>query len=270
MKLIVFFVICFFLLSINALAKDYVIGDGDTLQISVWDNPDISLSSAVVRPDGKISIPAVGDIKASGLTPMELAGVLSKEMTRVVKTPIVTVIVTGMTNYRVFILGRGAPAGVRTLTKETSLLELLSQLGSLENANLEDAYLIRDKKKIKKGFYQLYAKGDFSQDVILEPNDMLFIPDNFDKRISVVGAVAKQTVLTYREGLTFLDVILSVGGFNEFASENDVEILRKKDNIENGETTKIVVRAKDLLKGDLSKNILMMPGDIVIVKESLF
>lgn len=269
MKKTVLLIICFFLLAFNVFAKDYVIGDGDKLQISVWGNPEISVADAVVRPDGKISIPAIGDVKASGLTPMELADVLSRDMTKVVKTPIVTVIVKEMKNYRIFVLGRGVEAGVQTLTKETTLLEFLSQLGSLAKADLESAYLIRDKKKIRTGFHQLYEKVDFSQDILLEPNDMLFIPDNFEKRIIVVGEVKQPATITdYREGVTFLDVILGVGGFTEFADENDVEILRKK---ENGERTRIIVRAKDLMKkGDISKNIPIMPGDYVVVKESLF
>jgi polysaccharide export outer membrane protein len=268
-KKLVFYIVVFCLFSVNVFAKDYVIGDGDRLQISVWGNPDISVADAVVRPDGKISIPAIGDLKASGLTPIELTDVLSKEITKVVKTPIVTVIVKEMRNYRIFVLGRGVVAGVQTLTKETTLLEFLSQLGSLSNADLGKAYLVRDKKTIKKDFYLLYEKGDFSQDIVLEPNDMMFIPDNFEKRIIVVGEIKQPAVIiTYREGTTFLDVILAVGGFTEFAAENDVEILRKK---ENGERTRIVVRAKDLMKkGDISKNILMMPGDYVVVKESLF
>ncbi|RJQ14922.1 MAG: sugar ABC transporter substrate-binding protein [Nitrospiraceae bacterium] len=263
------------LLPLGVLAKDYVIGDGDTLSISVWGSPELSLS-VTVRPDGKISVPAVGEIKASGLTPKELTAVLEKEVSRVVKTPIVTVIVTAMTNYRIFVAGKGVESGGDTsgnrsgahlLTRETTLLEFLSQLGSLRNADLANAYLVRDRKKIKTGFYRLFEKGDYSQDIVLEPNDMLFIPDNFEHRINVVGAVTHPTTLSYREGLTVMDVILLAGGFTEFAKENDVEVVRRK---ENGESTKITVKAKDLMKGDLSKNVAIMPGDVVVVKESLF
>jgi len=253
-------------LSFNTFAKDYVIGGGDTLQISVWGSPELSIET-IVRPDGKISIPALGEIKASGLTAMELTKVLEKEMAKIVKTPIVTVVVTGMTNYRIFVFGRGAPAGVHSLSKETTLLEFLCQLGSLENADLENAYLVRDKKKIKSGFYELFEKGDFSQDILLEPDDMLFIPDNFEKRISIVGAVNNPTTVTYREGLTIMDIILSAGGFTEFAKKNDVKILRKK---EDGNRIEITVRAKELMKGNIDENITMQPGDFVIVKESMF
>lgn len=266
MKKIILLAAVLVLISVNVSAKDYIIGDGDTIQISVWGSPELSLT-ITVRPDGKISLPAVGEIKASGLTPQELTSVLEKEMAKVVKTPIVTVIVTGMTNYQIFVFGKGVPSGVRILTRETTLLEFLSLLGPMDNADLKNAYLVRDKKKVKTGFYQLFEKGDFSEDIILEPNDMIFIPDDFENRIGVIGAVTKPANIPFREGMTILDVILTVGGFTEFANKSDVEVLRKG---EDGKRTKMSIDARELMKGDLSKNALIMPGDLVIVRESLF
>ena len=272
------------LISVPGYAKDYIIGGGDALSISVWGSPELGIETTV-RPDGKISLPALGELKASGLTPVELKDLLEKEMKKIVKTPIVTVVVTAMTNYRIFVFGKGAPTGVYPLRRETTLIEFLSQLGPLSDADLESAYLVRNKKKIKLGIYKLFEKGDLTQDVILESNDMLFIPDNFEKRISIIGAVMNPATLPYRAGLTVLDVILSAGGFNEFAKENAVEIYTKKTALVVGipdaqksgpasnndiERVKKYVRAKDLMKGDLSQNMLLMPGDVVVVKESFF
>jgi polysaccharide export outer membrane protein len=265
-KKVGYLLIFFVLLSFNAFAKDYVIGDGDTLQISVWGSPELSLE-VTVRPDGKISMPALGEIKASGLTPEELKNILGKRLADFVKNPFTTVIVTGMMNYQVLVFGNGTNPGIHTLQKKTSLLQFLSILGPLDNADLNKAYLVRNNKKIKTGFYGLFRKGDINQDINLEPNDVLFIPDNFEKRISVVGAITTPSAIPYREGLTVLDIILSVGGFTEFANKNDVEILRKNGG---EEREKISVKAKDLMRGDLSKNIGISPGDIVVVKESLF
>ncbi|MCK5503677.1 MAG: polysaccharide biosynthesis/export family protein [Thermodesulfovibrionia bacterium] len=267
MKRIVFLLIFFVLMSFDVFAGDYVIGDGDSFQISVWGSPELSLS-AQVRPDGKISIPALLDeITVRGMTPMELTAFLEEELKKVVKTPIVSVIMSGMSNYRIFIFGKGAPAGVRTLNRETTLLEFLCQLGSLPNADLESSYLVRNKKKIKTDFSELFEKGDFSQDIVLEPDDMLFIPDNFEKRINIVGAIGSPTTIPFRKGLTILDIILSVGGFTEFANKNNVQMLR---NTEGGERMKISIRVKDIMKGELDKNIKIMPGDFIVVKETLF
>jgi polysaccharide export outer membrane protein len=266
LKKSVFFIIVFLLLSHNVFAKDYVIGGGDTLQISVWGSPELSVG-VMVRPDGKISIPALGEVKATGLTPMELKTILEKKMKKLVKTPVVTVIATGMTNYRIFVIGRGAPAGVTQLSRETSLLEFLAQLGSLEEADLESAYLVRNKKQIKSDFTGLFEKGDFKQDIVLEPNDIIFIPDSFEKRITIVGEVEKPDTILYRKGLTVLDVILSAGGFTEFAKKNDVLVMRKSSD---GKREKITVKVKDLMKGKIDRNLEIVPGDFIVVKETLF
>ncbi len=266
MRKISFILICFILLASNVLAKDYVIGDGDTLQISVWGSPELSLTTTV-RPDGKIALPALGEIKASGMSPAELTSFLQKEMTKLVKAPTVTVIVTSITNYRIYVFGRGAPAGVNVLARETTLLQFLSYLGPLPNADMERAYLVRDKNKIRVDFSELYEKGDFSQDIVLEPNDMLFIPDNFEKRVVVAGAVNRPTTLDYREGLTIVDVIFSAGGLSQFAKGNDVLILRK---IKGGENKEISVKVKDVMKGNIKGNTVIEPGDFIVVKESLF
>jgi polysaccharide export outer membrane protein len=252
--------------AINAGARDYVIGGGDTLQISVWGSPELSVT-AKVRPEGKISVPAIGDVMVAGLTAAEVKDLLERELKKVVKTPIVTVIVSDMTNYRVFVFGKGVPSGVHMLKRETTLLEFLSELGPMDNADLENSYLVRNKKRIKEDFSELYEKGDFSQDIVLEANDMLFIPDNFEKRITIVGAVGAPQTLPFRKGLTILDVILSAGGFNEYAKKNDVKIYRK--NAE-GKREEISVRAKDLMNGDIKENIDIKPGDFIVVKESLF
>ncbi len=87
------------------------------------------------------------------------------------------------------------------------------------------------------------------------------------KRISIVGAVNAPLTVPYREGLSILDIILSAGGFTDYAKKNDVNILRKT---EDGGKKEIVVNAKKLMEGSMDENIAVMPGDFVIVKESLF
>ncbi len=258
--------------------EGYIIGDEDVLQLSVWGNPELSVQ-VPVRPDGMISFPLVGDIKASGMSPQELKNVLEKELTKYVKTPTVSVMVTAVNSFKVYIVGEGIAAaasgessgttasGVITLKRNTSLLQLLAQLGSLRGADLNSAYLLRDGKRLSNDFYKLIAKGDISQDIQLKPNDTIFIPDNFEKRIMIVGAVKTPMILTYREGLTALDAILGAGGFTEFAKQNDVLIVRKSGK----ETKNIEARMKDVIRdGDISKDVPLMPGDLVIVKTGVF
>ena len=102
---------------------------------------------------------------------------------------------------------------------------------------------------------------------MLEPNDMIFIPDNFEKRITIVGEINQPSTIDYRKGLTVLDVILSAGGFTEFAKKNEVVVMRKSSD---GKREKITVKVKSLMKGEIDKNLDIMPGDFIIVKETLF
>lgn len=264
-KILIYFAISLMLAG-SVFAGDYVIGDGDTLQVSVWGSPELSITTSV-RPDGMISIPAVGEIRATGSTPLELTEAIKTEMEKLVKAPIVTVIVNNVTNYCIYVFGKGVTPGVITLKRETTLLELLSQLGQLSNSDLEKSYLVRNKEKIKTDFTGLFEKGDFSQDITLKPGDMLFIPDNFDKRVSIVGEVIKPATIPYRTGLRILDLIVAAEGLTKFANESNVEIIRTNGS---DKMINISVNMRDLKKGSMENNVIIMPGDYVVVKDALF
>lgn len=251
--------------------QGYLIGDEDILQISVWGNPELNVQ-VPVRPDGMISFPLAGDVKASGVSPRELKSKLESELSKFVKTPAVSVMVTAINSFKVYVIGEGITmggtnSGVITLRRNTSLMQLLAQVGSLKNADLNSAHILRDGKKLNNDFFRLIVKGDISQDIQLKPNDIIFIPDNFEKRIMVVGAVRNPGIIQYREGLTIVDAILNTGGFTEFAKQNDVLIVRKEGNA----MKNIEARMKDVIKdGDISKDILLKPGDFIIVKTGIF
>ena len=115
-------------------------------------------------------------------------------------------------------------------------------------------------------FINLAKRGDIAEDMSLEPGDIIFIPDNFDMRLQVTGAVNKPLTIPFRKGLTVLDAILSAGGLTEFANPDKVLVVRKE-----GEGfKKLVIDFKDIVKkGKVSENIELMPGDMIIVKEGL-
>jgi polysaccharide export outer membrane protein len=260
-------------------SNGYVIGDEDVLRISVWGNPDLTVEIPV-RPDGMISVPLVGDVRAAGLKPEELKTLLETDLKKYIKEPTVSVVVTAVNSFKVFVLGEGVsgaattgttaagatPSGAVTLRRNTTLLQLLAQLGSLQNVDLNNSYILRNGQKLNVDFYKLVAKGNVSQDIRLKPNDIIFLPDNFDKRIKVVGAVKNPGIIQYTEGITALDAILSAGGFTEFANQNNVIVVRKEGN----EVKNIEVNLKDVINGDIDKNLLLKPGDLVTVKTGIF
>lgn len=242
---------------------DYVIGDGDGLSVSVWGVPELSVG-VVVRPDGKITLPAIGDIPASGNTPMQLAGKLTEKMKEVVKAPIVTVTVSAITNNKVYVIGGGVPPGINVLAGRTTLMKFMARFGNYKAADLTRAYLMRDGKKLDVNFYDLLIKGDLSNDPLLKAEDIIYVPDIESNKIYVMGAVTTPKLTYHREGYKILDAILEAGGMTKFASENSVMVLRKG-------SAPLTVKMNDLMKdGDISQNIYLMPGDFIIVKEGIF
>ncbi len=246
-------------------AQDYVIGEGDGLFISVWDEPKLSVG-ATVRPDGKITIPGLGDVVASGLTPGQLQAELTDQLKDLVRNPVVTVSVETITNSKVFFFGGGLEVGVQDLLRQTSLLQMLSAIGNLQNTDLRAAYVLRDGVKIKEDFHALIVEGDVREDIPLRNNDVIYIPPLREPNVYVLGAVETPKNITFREGLTVLEAVLEAGGFTPFARENRTIIIRKQGD----EEISIPVRGKDLLQGDASQNITLQPGDYVIVREGLF
>ncbi|WP_298435923.1 XrtA/PEP-CTERM system exopolysaccharide export protein [Geobacter sp.] len=276
------FVLISLLTAAPALAADYVIGEGDGLDISVWGVKELNVS-VKVRPDGKITIPGLGDVVASGLTPSQLQADLGHKLKGLVKNPIVTVSVREITNSKVYVFGGGVPSGVYDLNRRTTLLQLLCMIGNVgagdgkgggtavgigvKVADYQRAYVLRNGKKIKENFYRLFITGDTSEDIVIQSNDAVYIPQSVDKNVYVLGAVNTPRFIEYREGMTVMEAILESGGFTKFAKQNDTLILRKDE----GKEVSIEVRAKDLVKdGELGQNVKLKPGDYVIVSEGIF
>lgn len=269
--LLVVLLVVTMLLGKSAMAEegtdaDYVIGDGDSLMISVWGEDALS-RTVTVRPDGKITLPAIGDVVASGFTPTKLSEDLVVKLAKVVNQPIVTVTVNTVTNNKIYVFGGGIPSGVAVLPSRTTLLQFMIRYGNFKGIDLVNAYLLRNGKKVEVDFHSLLVKGDVTKDIPLKPEDMIYVPDNEAYKIYVMGAVVNPKYVFYRDGLRILDAIIESGGFTKFAKENDVLIVRKggKGN------TEISAKVKDLMKeGDMTQNVLLKPGDLVIVKESIF
>ncbi|AJE03486.1 XrtA/PEP-CTERM system exopolysaccharide export protein [Geobacter pickeringii] len=267
--------------SVPALAGDYVIGEGDGLDVSVWGVKDLNVS-VKVRPDGKITIPGLGDVKASGFVPKDLQVDIAKRLKELVKNPIVTVTVKEITNSKVYIFGGGVPSGIFDLNRRTTLLQLLCMIGHNpppasttgtaasgppRAADYRKAYVLRNGKRVKEDFYKLYVTGDTNDDFMIESNDSIFIPPLVDRNVYVLGAVNAPKAIEYRDGMTVMEAILESGGFTKFAKQNDTVIHRK----DGSRDLMLEVRAKDLVNdGDLGQNLKLKAGDYIIVKEGMF
>jgi polysaccharide export outer membrane protein len=265
MKIKTIITVLLLFVSVAVYGSDYVIGEGDVLYVSVWGEETLSLS-VKVRPDGKITIPALGDVEAAGFVPDELQKTLTKKLKKIIKKPVVTVIVQEINNNKIYVFGDGVKASVYNLDRRTTLLQILCQIEDIGNANLKNAYVMRAGEGIKENFNRLFLHGDVEEDVTLKPDDIIFIPSVFEN-VYVSGAVRHPKYIRYREGMTVMEAILSAGGFTKVAKKNGTVIYRKVG----GNEISIPVKIKKFLKGGkFDQNVKLLPGDYIVVKERFF
>jgi polysaccharide export outer membrane protein len=254
------------LVAIPSLAQDeYVIGGGDTLQINVWKNAELS-QNVIVRPDGQITLPLIRDVKAEGLTAVELGKVLAEKLSSFVNAPNVTVTVSGPTSFRVYTQGAIAN-GVFSLAAPITARQLLARAGgATAEADLGNSYILRGDTRIMIDL-TTSARGQKSTDAnaFLLPGDILAVPvrEVALGRVLVLGEVVQPHAEPYADGMTFLDAYLSAGGGTASADLKNAKIARQQGN---GEMAEIPVDLEEVLKrGALQKNVVIAPGDIVIV-----
>jgi polysaccharide biosynthesis/export protein len=165
--------------STPGVPSDYIIGADDMLHISVWKEPDMSVSLPV-RPDGKISMPLLDDVQAAGMTPMQLGVSIKEKLKKYIADPRVTVVVTAMNSQRIYVLGEVMHTGAMPLLPNMTVLQALSSAGFTQFANLKAIYLLRvqDGKQTKLPFnYRDAIKGrGAQQNIILKPGDTLVVP----------------------------------------------------------------------------------------------
>ena len=163
-----------------SLNGGYIIGPLDRLSISVWKEPELSRLVSV-RPDGKISLPLVGDIQAAGLSPTALAAVIEKEMKRYIANPTTAVIVEEARSQRVYVLGEVARPGTFPLVPGMRVLQALATAGGFrEFARVKKIFILRSKNgisvKFRFNYKQVIDGKAHDQNIILENGDSIIVP----------------------------------------------------------------------------------------------
>ena len=131
------------------VGKDYVIGADDVLDVSVWKEQELT-RTLQVRPDGKISMPLLGDLQAAGLTPGELAQSVGDKLKKYLTAPQVTVILTQINSQRVYVTGEVARPGAYPVLPGMTVLQAISSAGGLTPfANGKKIFIMRDEHNIQ-------------------------------------------------------------------------------------------------------------------------
>ena len=170
----------------TAATPDYLIGPGDSVNIIVWRNPEVSMT-VPVRPDGKITTPLVEDLQANGKTSTELARDIEKALAKYIQQPVVTVVVTGFVGTygeQIRVIGQAARPQALPYRRDMSLMDVLIAVGGVtEFASGNQASIIRNvggtQQKIAVRLNDLIKQGDISANVNMRPGDVLVIPESF-------------------------------------------------------------------------------------------
>jgi len=233
--------------------ESYRIGANDLLFITVLDHPELTAPSGpqqqldangrLVRPDGTLFYPYVGNVTASGKTIEELRDYISSRLSQFVESPQVDVSVLRFASQKIIVSGAVIKAGPQPLT--TTPLSVVEAVGAAGvapfNADLSNLVLIRDGRQYKLDLDALNRqKNSQLPNVYLKTGDQLYLSYNDRKLIYVMGEVAQPRALTFKtKTMNFSDVLGSVGGLNQITSNgNAVYVIRGVENVEK-EPTKI-------------------------------
>lgn len=163
---------------------NYIIGPGDSVNIIVWRNPELSMT-VPVRPDGKITTPLVEDLPAMGKDPSTLARDIEKALAKFIRDPVVTVIVGGFSgpfSEQIRVIGEAAKPQFLPYKQKMTLLDVMIAVGGITDfADGNRASILRTSEGKQYGvrLKDLIRKGDVSANVDVKPGDILIIPQSW-------------------------------------------------------------------------------------------
>jgi len=165
-------------------ADEYLIGTEDVLEISVWKNPDLS-KTVIVLPDGMISLPLIGDVRAAGLTPYQLKMSITERLKKYQQTAVVSVIVEEFNSYKVFMLGEVMHPGPLLIKRRITLLQAIAMAGGFNQFASKNKILViregldengREEKIVVRFSDIVNVKKNSNSNLVLRSGDTVFVP----------------------------------------------------------------------------------------------
>jgi polysaccharide export outer membrane protein len=260
-------------------AEDYRIGPKDILDIAVYRESDLSKRFRVTG-GGRISFPLIGTVKVAGLTMAEIEHLLEQRLAQgyLIK-PQVSVMVAEYQSQQVLVLGAVSQPGYYPLRGTTTLLDMLSRAGGLQQSTRQNKHLVLMRQRKAEQVHghdatiratrvdldRLLDQGDTALNIQLQSEDVIFVPQ--PASIVVFGEVKNPGPISLSERMTVVEAISKAGGFTTTAAPGHVRVIR---TAKGGERTMRVSVADILKRGRHSENITLEPDDIVVVPTSLF
>jgi len=249
----------------------YRIEPGDVLSVNITPAEDLSRDVAV-SPDGDITLPLIGVVRASGNTTSRLAESLARAYSKYISNPEVSVTIKQYARRTVFITGELKSTGGFPYKDGLRLLELISQAGGFtDKADRKRIKIIRGDGGSRKTFIvdteEIVRTGDLARDFVLEAGDMVEVPEGVKKKISILGDVRTPGYYDYKDGLKLVEAVSMAGGFTDTARITKVSILRKSSG--DTQSQPITINLDEILKGTKSDFAIMPDDTIYIPRKSI-
>lgn len=188
--------------------REYYIDVGDILDISVWQITDLSKPEVIVRPDGKISFPLIGDIKAEGLTLTQLDNSITEKLKTYVKTPEVSIMIRrfGEQANKVSILGEVTAPGVYKFSSPPSVTEVVASAGGYTKYSVINSIMVirgagmgRKPEAIRINLAHILKGNKYSNNISLKPNDIIYVPRSFIGNMNTFMELIQPAISEYMQ-----------------------------------------------------------------------
>ena len=251
---------------------NYLIQEEDILRLDVWGEMQLSGMQMQVTPDGKINVPYIGEMQVAGLTQAQITSAIAAkfEEAQILYKPKVVITLYTMHRPTVRVLGAVQRVGEYQFKEGDRVLDAVAQSGYQETAWLEKATLTHrgsDQKSIPINLKKMLTDGDYSQNYELQKGDVINIPlEEYQNKFYVMGEVNRPMMYDLKDNTTVLAAINLAGGQTERAALRSTVVIRGNKA---GKPEKVKCDLSALFaKGDLSKDIVLQPGDVVYVPET--
>ena len=249
------------------------LGPGDTLNLQLFDMPDSARTEVPIGPDGRISFLQVRDIMAAGLTIDELRAKMDEALAKFYQNPHSIIIPVAYYSKKYVMLGAIVNKGVYTFDRPLRVIEAIARAGGLETglysartvelADLQRSFLVRNGQRVSVDFERLFQRGDLSQNIPLQPDDYLYFALASANEIFVLGEVMVPGVQVFAAKPSAASAVAMAGGFTPRAYKSRVLVVR--GSLDHPET--FVVNAAAILSGK-APDFKLLPRDIVYVSRN--
>lgn len=243
----------------------YRIGSGDVVRLDVYGRPEVS-GKHVVGPDGKITVPLIGDVFVSDMTREAAVQALAERLRDYYSRPHPTLAVEEYTSNQVTVLGRVERAGLQKFPHPPTLAEVLANAGAMpildKQATLTRCAIMRGRDKLIWVDLKALLNGDPAYNIRMKKGDIVFVPDSSDTSVYVLGAVTKPGSYRLTPRMTVLDALAQAGGPTENAEATRIGIYRADaKTVEIIDLTALVDPARRV-------NFALEDGDVIFVPNS--